>query len=250
MLPSYLSSQSPSRRGQGTPDVAMYWRLVAAFVLSVVIVFAILGSQSRLGLISAMVGITCWIFLMNRRRPGPRSPVRKWAVIGLTVYMILMVLWFGIDDVAHRFINQGFEGRKEIWLAAFELPWSVWLTGIGIDSFADFYRTIQPPHIHAFYDYAHSDILEFVLEYGLIGTLLVVASVIVWMKHGFPRKLDRLQIGALSGLVAILLHSFGDFNLHIPGVAIVFWAFVGLVFNGRVTNDPIFNNQSRKVHRR
>jgi RsiW-degrading membrane proteinase PrsW (M82 family) len=54
-------------------------------------------------------------------------------------------------------------------------------------------------------------------------------------KKGFhklnnPSRLVRgITIGAMAGITAILVHSIGDFNLHIPANALLFSVLAALV---------------------
>ena len=74
-------------------------------------------------------------------------------------------------------------------------------------------------------------------EYGVVGALLMLVFVAVhavggfssvkWISDGMTLTHEHgntdvaLQIGALSGIMALLVHSAVDFNLHIPGNALV-----------------------------
>jgi hypothetical protein len=83
----------------------------------------------------------------------------------------------------------------------------------------------------------------------------------VWMiialyRKGFkklknPSRLVRgTTIGALAGITAILVHSFGDFNLNIPANAILFTVLAALAAApvpidnaSRIRIDPSFDQQ-------
>lgn len=82
---------------------------------------------------------------------------------------------------------------------------------------------------------AHNDYLHFFAELGLF-----LAAVMAWMivavygrglkKIKNPSRLVRgTTLGALSGITAIIVHSFFDFNLHIPANAILFTVLAALV---------------------
>ncbi len=68
---------------------------------------------------------------------------------------------------------------------------------------------------------------------------LPLIAIIIWMivalyKKGFrkfknPSRLVRgTTIGAMAGITAILVHSFGDFNLNIPANALLFTVLAAL----------------------
>jgi hypothetical protein len=52
------------------------------------------------------------------------------------------------------------------------------------------------------------------------------------------RDFERvIALGCVGSIVAILLHSFADFNLYIPANALLFSAILGLGITGHVTNS-------------
>lgn len=87
-------------------------------------------------------------------------------------------------------------------------------------------------------EWAHNDYLNTLADWGVVGLGIILACLgsLAW---GFTRGWRYLQrsstdlkgsklsnraalvLGATSGLVAILVHSLGDFNMHIPANAIV-----------------------------
>ncbi|NKB77092.1 MAG: hypothetical protein GKR96_08605 [Gammaproteobacteria bacterium] len=228
-LVTILFSSQPDRSTRHISS-PVYGYLVA-IMLSLSFGLAILSSQSRLGIVSALCGVICWSVLTRRYYRSQNSP--SFGSLGIIVLSIALIgiLWFGLELLITRFIYAGTIGRQHVWEAVLSLPWTIWLTGIGADTFIDFYRTIQPSASKPLFDYAHSDLLEFFLDYGLVGGALIIAAALNLGRHTHSFPLNRPQIGAVSGAGAIAIHSLGDFNLHIPGVAVVFWVFVGIVAN-------------------
>ncbi|MCP3953366.1 MAG: hypothetical protein GY697_14285 [Desulfobacterales bacterium] len=86
---------------------------------------------------------------------------------------------------------------------------------------------------------AHNDYLEFIFDFGLIGSGLIVAALVIWFKHIQVKGWSLIQYGALGGIVAIAIHSLGDFNLQIPGVAVTFWVAVGLLMNPNISQKAV-----------
>ncbi len=128
-------------------------------------------------------------------------------------------------------------GRFLIWHAALQLwhenPW--W--GIGPAHFGYRFGKYRPELIQQSPDRAHNDYLNTLTDFGIVGIALILAAVIVvfacaiwtWRYvRGSPNTLGdyrsnklALVLGASIGLVAILVHSFMDFNMHIPANALV-----------------------------
>ena len=128
-------------------------------------------------------------------------------------------------------------GRFLIWHAALQLwhenPW--W--GIGPAHFGYRFGKYRPELIQLSPDRTHNDYLNTLTDFGIVGITLILAAVIVvfacaiwtWRYvRGSPNTLGdyrsnklALVLGASIGLVAILVHSFMDFNMHIPANALI-----------------------------
>ena len=129
------------------------------------------------------------------------------------------------------------DGRYGIWHAALNL-WheDIWW-GIGPAHFNYRFGKYRPELIQVSPDRAHNDYLNTLTDWGVVGVFIVVAAWILlfacafwtWrFVRGSPNTLGdhrsnklALVLGASIGLVAILIHSFVDFNMHIPANAIV-----------------------------
>ena len=209
-----------------------------AFVFCFFMALALVNSHSRFGVFSGIVGLLVWYGLMQRHGKFRReSNFHKWVGISALVVVIIGIIWFGAESFVDRFVKStNSAGRLPIWTETLTLPPSIWLTGIGAGAFVDVFATVQSAELELKYTFAHSDVLEFLIDYGLIGSILILAAMGYWIHCNYPRRMTRLHIGALAGIVAILVHSLVDFNLHIPGVAMVFWVCVGILANSNLYN--------------
>jgi O-antigen ligase len=138
------------------------------------------------------------------------------------------------------------EGRTDIWPPAIKV-WkqNVWW-GAGPAHFDYRFRQYRPETLQARPDRAHNDFLNTLVDWGVAGAALVVSA---WILLGFgvvktwrfvrntPRDLGEKKnsnkfafvLGATAGLVAILIHSTVDFNMHIPANAIVAISLMALL---------------------
>jgi O-antigen ligase len=131
------------------------------------------------------------------------------------------------------------------WQAALDqfrlAPW----LGTGAGTHLYYGRLFRRPQIQADPIHAHGDYLELLAEYGIVGALGMTAFLAVHLRQGIrrtkhilrtelgdldayqPRRSDHLALvlGALTAVAAYLAHSVVDFNLHIPGHALLF-AFI------------------------
>jgi O-antigen ligase len=143
--------------------------------------------------------------------------------------------------------------RRSMWDAAlkqFQIS-PVWGTGSGTYQFYgrelwDQSNQLDPVH-------AHSDYLEFLGEYGVVGSLFALAFLVL---HGRAAGVILLRIirvrlrpakrlfsnelallaGVLAALVALLVHSALDFNCHLPANALLYAFFFGILASP--SSDP------------
>ena len=98
--------------------------------------------------------------------------------------------------------------------------------GVGLGAFETAYTPYQTVATDLTIDYAHNDYLQFLAETGVWGIILLPVSLTLFFVLAF-RHLSRrlheqsgwLQFGAAVGVCGLLVHSFSEFNLHIPANA-------------------------------
>src|SRR5207244_3716274 len=93
-------------------------------------------------------------------------------------------------------------------------------------------------------------------EGGVLRLLLSLLTIGVVLRYGYRATLtqDRqtacLAQGALVGFTTLVLHSFVDFGLHIPAIAILATAIAAnLCSLGSVTQDSPVQRSSKKAER-
>ena len=83
--------------------------------------------------------------------------------------------------------------------------------------------------------HAHNDYLEFLSELGIVGMMLLLGGILymfmksfaVWRKRRHP-EVKGLGLGGILATICILIHSFTDFNLHIPANMLLFSVVLSL----------------------
>src|ERR1035438_30812 len=98
--------------------------------------------------------------------------------------------------------------------------------GVGLGAFEVAYTPYQTIVTDLTIDYAHNDYIQFFAEAGIWGWLIAPVAIgmffVVSFRHLRSRlheQLGWLQFGAAIGVCGILVHSFSEFNLHIPANA-------------------------------
>jgi O-antigen ligase len=109
---------------------------------------------------------------------------------------------------------------------------------------------LQPDPIHA-----HCDYLELIAEYGIVGGIGMALFLLFHIVNGLrrfagnirtefkdispyePAQSDglALTLGSLAAVAAYLAHSVVDFNLHIPGHAMIFAFIFGILASPRAS---------------
>lgn len=134
----------------------------------------------------------------------------------------------GVDD----------DARYSLWKPAVQV-WheNVWF-GAGPDHFNYKFRKYRPEIVQGTPDRVHNDYLNTLCDWGIVGCAIVAAALILlfagiirtWPHVGGGEPADigarrsnkfAVVLGASTGLLAILLHSVVDFNMHIPANAIL-----------------------------
>jgi O-antigen ligase len=107
--------------------------------------------------------------------------------------------------------------------------------GVGLGAFEVAYPRFQSFASDSAIDYAHNDYAQLFAECGFLGWILVPVSIGMFLVLSFRHLRRRLrdtggwlQLGAAVGVCGVLVHSFSDFNLHIPANAAWFSAAVAL----------------------
>lgn len=139
-------------------------------------------------------------------------------------------------------------GRSHAWTGVLAMIAHHPLFGSGPGSFATFFTQFQPAGLNIRFYYAHNDYLQILAE---VGTAVVVPF--FWLLSGFCREIHKklrhrskqtwgITLGASTGVVALLVHSFSDFNLYIPANAVLFTVLVALAVGGP-------NNEKESQHK-
>ncbi|MEN3941398.1 O-antigen ligase family protein [Prosthecobacter sp. SYSU 5D2] len=180
-----------------------------------------------------------------------------WSLLGGGLFLVMVggsILWKVNEEylrgreIASPMAN---DVRLEIWQAALaqhaQSPW----TGVGARMFYDGsirYRSEALPSYSGEALFAHNEYLQMLADYGWAGLLLLALVVIVHAVNGLRflawfaghrflqtgRVLSNnlaLCLGALSALVAMLVHALFEFQFHVAAPALTLALLLGLLAN-------------------
>ena len=200
---------------------------------------AILFSLSRGGTVAALAGVSMGgallILNLQRRKTRERS-FTKVLALNLAVLVTLGAFWIGMEPVIERFelVAPSAVDRAGIWKVPSQIiaehPW----VGVGAGMHGWVFKHHQDRNPETFYDYAHNDYLQAAAEWGIPAAVVffgVIFFLVFRAGKACVAATDPTRMGLLAGgvggVVALLVHSFSDFNLYIPSNAMLFGLILG-----------------------
>lgn len=117
--------------------------------------------------------------------------------------------------------------RPAIWNNTLDIARDFPIIGAGLGTFCFVYPIYRSFYTPAFCLHAHGDWFELPSEMGIMGLLLVLGfsvAFVIYAAKALRRCRDPLAwgliVGGLAAFTAIFVHSFVDFNLHVPSNAL------------------------------
>ena len=220
----------PSRKSEKGSKVLLFGFVVA------VMAGALGLSLSRGGIVSTLAALSVFAVVVGARR-STRGHVWKVAAavaaaLAFTVWLVAQPLLDRLSTIAD---GRDVAARTGIWEDTIRMAADYPIFGTGFGTFAEVYPGYQTAHVDGTVLFAHNDWVQLLAEGGLAGTLAVLAVIVGYAAAAakrLARRRDReaifLGLGALGGVLAFLLHSFTEFNAHIPANALWFTVLAAL----------------------
>lgn len=220
-------------------------RLLALLALALSI-FAIVLSQSRagfLGLIAAVLISSLFIDTKIKTRIS-----RRRLVLPILLVSLISIMYFGSDLLARFSSDSSFLGERSLqWSLTWQVIQKEWLLGYGGNTYSIVFQFERESAglRQVLYDQAHNDYLHIWLEQGIIGLVLwlvLVTSVLAKARHALSASSSRLvtttMLATIIVVLAALIQSFVDFNLHIANIRFYFFVMLALPFAVPVVLQP------------
>jgi O-antigen ligase len=231
------------------PSLAILLSAVALMAVALIL------SQSRGGLISCAVALGLQVVLLWKLRRGSTESLQALGVVALLAAImglalaprILMRFSYAPRDAPERF---------ELWQESARIVRDYPLLGTGLGTYRDILPRYRPQKDFFFVsgipqpaaiNYAHNDYLQLLTECGFVGFGFMAWALVATLRHLFSRfgnhtdwETAAMGSSLIAGIVAFLLHSLVDFNMHIPANALVFCQLlsVALVLAQNAESDP------------
>lgn len=208
----------------------------------VVAVAALLFTGSRGGLLALLGETLLLMVLISVETRGPRRAMLVSAVSVLLLAAVAFLLFFAppeltakLGSVMHFTDTVVMGERPKVARDSLRMFAAHPVTGSGLGTFEVVYPQFQSFASDKSWPYAHNDYAQLLAETGVIGGALALAALLLFLLCTLRARDPResaisswMQVGATVGCCGLLIHSFFDFNLHIPANAAWFAACAGL----------------------
>jgi O-antigen ligase len=221
-------------------------------LLTAVAVGSLLLSASRGGIACfvcelGLLALLVWLRGSGKVRVGA-------AALALLVAGVL-VTWLGVGEVAARFAelrpgeisaSRRVVMLKDTWHIFLDHPWK----GTGLGTLVAVYPQYESLYDGKVVEHSHNDYVEVLADMGILGGICGLAFLVILLRGSLSRLgvsqssfSQALHIGALVACVGFLIHSFVDFNLHIPSNALLFLLQAYLA-----TSPPLIDEITHRLH--
>ncbi|WP_418321489.1 O-antigen ligase family protein [Piscinibacter sakaiensis] len=233
---------SRSRPDTGLLPAAVFrplWMLLGFAFLVI-----ILSSQSRGGLSAAtlVLVLSFFLYVAAAREKLSRVQIAGMATL-LVVFGLIVAFSVGLEGISGRVQAPVLEGDANVrntyaW-ATFDAAKAFWPWGTGIGSFESVFPRYQDIRSTGYVYHAHNDYPQLLMELGWAAPVvagLVLALVLrqLWQLRRARKRRGEvagpvlLRLLAGLGVLAMLLHSWVEFNMHIPALAMTAALLMGI----------------------
>src|SRR6266550_1789336 len=199
-------------------------------------------SGSRGGIIAFAVEMVFLAGLFIARR----SPRTAWALCAICLVIGAFVFWIDdgrvlkqLDSLRDPLTDADVASRLTIARDSLRMVRDRPIAGWGLGLFPIIYPQYRSFSTDLLVNQAHNDYLQALVETGILGFACVLWFIGNLYRRGMRNLRDHSRIatspalGPLVGCTGILVHSFSDFNLHIPPNAALFFVLCGIASNSK-----------------
>ncbi len=203
----------------------------------VFMVIALVMTRSRMGNTAffASLMIAGIIALILSRHANRATVILLVSLIIIDIFIV--GTWFGLEKVKQRIEQTTFasETRDEVDIDTLPYWQNYFWIGSGLGTFYTVFPRYRGADLQKYYEHAHNDYLEFAVETGIVGLILLglfiflTLRVVLIAQYRRHNALSRgIAFSVTMAIIALLIHSTVDFNLQIPANAATFMLILAL----------------------
>ncbi len=192
---------------------------------SLILLYSIFRSGSRMGVMISLIILGGVGVIAGVRAGGWR---RRILPVIMLAAILIPAAWRGVCDWkgceggwSFRQVQDNAVDRLRVQKAVLAMVPDRWLSGYGAGTFEKVFPYYQPQTLRGSYRHAHNEYVEGLVEFGLVGMLLI--GWLVWAACFAPAGAggesgvgDWQRIGCLLALGALALHALSDFPFRVP----------------------------------
>lgn len=231
-------------------------RLLVVGLFAVVSIGSLFLAASRGGVISFAAQVLIIVGWMAWKRTRTKQMLAGAAVLAAA---LLMVSWLGVKEITQRFstmkameVASGKRAsmRKDTFKIFLDHPWM----GTGLGTLQTAFPPYETQYDGRVVNHSHNDYVEALSDTGILGGLCCTLFLGMLLFHSLgqlsgdkPPFSTLLNLSGLVACIGFLLHSFVDFNLHLPANALLFFLMATLATS---TPDAFKSNAAGSKHHR
>jgi O-antigen ligase len=209
---------------------------------------ALFLAASRGGIVAFFCEMIVLIVLVAMRQTEWKTLAAGAMVLVLAT---AMVAWIGVGRAIERFAQyQSLEVTEARRLEMTRDSWKIFrdhpLLGTGFGTLQQVFPKYETIYDGLVVNHAHDDYVELLADAGIAGGLLGAWFLVLLFWQGANSLRGSrdttdfaLHAGALTACVGLLVHSFSDFNLHIPANALIFLLLAALSTSSLAPPRPL-----------
>lgn len=207
--------------------------------LMVLLITALILTNSRAGLISCGVGIITFFTMALFTEALKKRRKFFFSLLSIVFVVFIWMVSIGAGVTLQRFdyITKDIETRNNIYSITANAIDSHLYTGSGLGTFEDIFRLYKDDSLKNLgsrrVDHAHNTYLETILEIGLpafcviaisfITMILVCFRGVITRSRGYFYPITGIAVSALVGV-----HALFDFSLEMPAIALTYATIMGV----------------------
>lgn len=216
------------------------------FAAAIVMAGVLFMTLSRGGTAGLVAGVVVFLAMSLKRRSLKNKAVILAAIAAVLFLLFVFLSWSRLEE---RFSQVGEEDRTarfDVWADSVNIAGDFPVFGSGLGTFERVYPLYQTRYSILLFTHAENDFVEILTEAGVAGVVAAGGMIFFFfypVVQGWRvRRNSFVKCMAAAGTAscaALFVHSFSDFNMHIPANAMLITVIAG------VTYAMVFNISER-----